>query len=158
MGKTGKMKKTEKMGKNKAKALVLASIFTNCFVPNQEMTVNQLLNADKMLRDFYDHRPHVLSNHLRRYTVQGLLSRDQDYRRGHPYYYRMTEKGFKRLLWMINNRKYYFFQGSWDLLKQLLEQIISFTERRKRAKEEARRRHFIVFDPSKRYTIISIDD
>jgi len=109
---------------------VLASIFTNCFMPKLEMTVNELFDADKRLNALYGRHPHVLSNTLRRYKKQGLVYRIQDSRRGRPFYYGMTEKGFKRLEWMAVNRpKQYFFQDK-EFMKELLTQIISVLEKK----------------------------
>jgi len=111
----------------------------NCYVPQREMTAYELLDADPLLNSHYGRHPKVLSNVLQRYYKQGLLYRNQSPRRGRVFYYGITEKGFERLLWLLSNRRWYFFQDR-DFLEQLSIQILHFLEKRKSANDERRRR------------------
>ena len=129
-----------------AKILVLASVFMKCYYSEREMTVLELLYFDPRLKSRYGKHPHVLSNLLGRYYKQGLLYRKRSLSRGRPFYYGMSEKGFKRLLWFVCTPKFksYFYEDR-DLLDQLQYHLDHFVEKRKLAMEERRRRHFLEY-------------
>jgi hypothetical protein len=119
------------MGKNDSvKGLVLASVFMECYLRQRELTVSELLASHLILDAHYGRRPHVLSNVLRRYRKLGLLYRKEDYVRGHPYRYNLTNKGFNRLSWMFQNSGRYLYRGA-DLLKPLGPALVFFLEKRK---------------------------
>jgi hypothetical protein len=108
-------------GKNDSvKGLVLSSVFIECYLPELDLTVSELLAAHPILNGHYGLRPHVLSNVLRRYKIQGLLYRWEEYVRGHPCRYNLTEKGFNRLDWMSRNSTRYLFCGK-DLVSSLTQ-------------------------------------
>jgi hypothetical protein len=112
--------------KDSMKGLVLASVFFNCYLGVRELTVFELLDADQMSSSHYGRKPQVLSNTLLRYYKLGLLYRRGDFARGHPYSYNLTEKGFKRFMWMCKpaNSGRYLYRGK-DFLKPLVPRIIT---------------------------------
>jgi hypothetical protein len=114
--------------KNSVKGLVLTSVFMECYLRGRELAVSGLLESHPILHSHYGRRPHVLSNVLGRYGKLGLLYREKDYVRGHPYRYNLTEKGFKRLSWMVQNRERYLFCGA-DLLGPLRQGLIYVREK-----------------------------
>jgi hypothetical protein len=112
----------------------------NCYVPQQEMSVYRLLDVNPRLDSRYGRHPKVLSNLLLRYYRQGLLYRYQSRRGGREFYYGMTEKGFKRLWWLLYNRKAVFPKDK-DFLEPLLERVIEIFEKTIAAQNERRLRY-----------------
>jgi len=97
------------------------------------LSTSDLIDNDNTLNARYYSRPKVLSNALHRYSKQGLLHGIKSTRRGHPVYYKLTEKGYNRLLWFINNQPELFPD---NLRKQVEKQKISIIEKRNIASKE----------------------